>query len=154
LIDVEKIDTACLVENACLSGSRVADPYLFQLQHFGPASFMESNRFRHIPSLSTLAMGFAIPAKFHNATYAAAFRIYVTMASFYHGRPMKHTDIWNAIAVLVFKLPRSRSQELKAALTPQPHYDYHGKTAEELMRECDFQLIKPGEFLRELGELP
>ena len=67
---------------------------------------------------------------------------------------MKNTDIWNAIAVLVFKLLRSRSQELKADLTPQPHYDYHGKTAEELMREPDIKLIKLREFLRELGELP
>jgi hypothetical protein len=97
------LETASRVENACLSGSRVAHPCLFQLQHFGPASFMESNGFRHIPSLSCLAMGFAIPAKFHHATYAAAFRIYVTMDSFYHGRPMKRTDIWNATAVLVFK---------------------------------------------------
>jgi len=33
-------------------------------------------------------------------------------------------------------------------------YDYHGKTAEELMRERDIKLIKLREFLRELGELP
>jgi hypothetical protein len=67
---------------------------------------------------------------------------------------MKHTDIWNAIGFLVFKLPGSRSQGLKAALTPQPHYDYHGKTAAELMRERDIQLIKLREFLREPGEFP
>jgi hypothetical protein len=49
---------------------------------------------------------------------------------------------------------RHGSKELKADLTPQPHYDYHGKTAEELMREPDIKLIKLREFLRELGELP
>jgi hypothetical protein len=76
------------------------------------------------------------------------------MDSFYHGQPMKNTDLWIAITVLVIKLLRSRSQVLKAALTPQPHYAYHGKTAEELMRERDIQLIKLREFLRELGELP
>jgi hypothetical protein len=50
LIDVEKVDTARLVENAYLSGARVSDHYLFQLQHFGPANFMESNGFRHFSS--------------------------------------------------------------------------------------------------------
>jgi len=50
-------------------------------------------------------------------------RRFVAMNSFYHGQTMKDTDIGNAIAVLVFRLTRSRIPRVKSKLDPLTRMD-------------------------------